>query len=63
MTDRLSNDYADQIACLKQERDARDRCIAELEVLLEGRDDFIVSCGLWQSFVDGLPAPQHDDHD
>jgi len=35
--------------------------IAELGALLEGRDDFIVSCGLWQSFVDGLPAAQHNE--
>jgi hypothetical protein len=31
MSDRLSNDYADQIARLKQERDAQAQRIAELE--------------------------------
>ena len=32
MTDRLSNDFADQIARLKQERDEQAQRIAELEL-------------------------------
>ena len=32
--------------------------VARLEALLKGRDDFIVSKGLWQEFCDQLPKQQ-----
>lgn len=45
-TDTTAPEYIDQAECISRLGDE----VARLKVLLDGRDDFIVSKGLWLEF-------------